>query len=349
MFDRLRALNEATLAWLQGLIEARADRGVPRETHGDLRLSHVYRLPDRSPPGDLVIVDAIEFNPGLRYADPVSDAAFLAMDLAAKGRRDLARLFADAFLEASGDEEGRALLPFYTSYRAAVRAKVGGITVGSAEVSEAERAAALASARSHWLLALGALEDPGETPCLVLVGGLPGAGKSTLSAGLAGRAGFQVIRTDVVRKELAGSVAPSGFGQGLYTRDRTAATYDACRERALAAVFDGGRVIVDASFREEAHRRAFLDAAREWGVPCVLIFCRTDEETTRRRIAARAGQGDASDADFAVYQRARELWEPDSPETAPFTRTIDTTAGAPAALDAALVVLREFGLFPNRH
>ena len=33
------------------LIEARAARGVPRDTHGDLRLDHVYSFPDREPPG----------------------------------------------------------------------------------------------------------------------------------------------------------------------------------------------------------------------------------------------------------------------------------------------------------
>ena len=37
----------------------------------------------------------------------------------------------------------------------------------------------------------------------MLVGGLPGTGKSTLAAGLAAEAGFHVIRSDVVRKELA--------------------------------------------------------------------------------------------------------------------------------------------------
>src|SRR5262249_9583209 len=155
------------------------------------------------------------------FADPVADMAFLAMDLAFHGRRDLARAFAEAYFQASGDEGGRALLPLYTAYRAAVRGKVEGLELSQKEVPAAERAAALARARAHWLLALGELEEPDRRPCLVLVGGLPGAGKSTLARGLAERAGFAVIRSDVVRKELAAasglSIGPSPFGEGLYS------------------------------------------------------------------------------------------------------------------------------------
>src|SRR5581483_5607276 len=38
VFDRLRALTEEALNHLRPLIEARAQRGVPRDTHGDLHL-----------------------------------------------------------------------------------------------------------------------------------------------------------------------------------------------------------------------------------------------------------------------------------------------------------------------
>jgi aminoglycoside phosphotransferase family enzyme len=126
VFDRLQRLQEAWLARLRPIIEARAARGVPRDTHGDLHLDHVYYFPDRQPPDDLVIIDCIEFSERFRHADPVADMAFLAMDLAFRGRRDLARVLSDAYFQARDDEEGKALLPFYTAYRAAVRAKVEG-------------------------------------------------------------------------------------------------------------------------------------------------------------------------------------------------------------------------------
>src|SRR5262249_48812105 len=68
VFGRLRELNEQALARLRPLMEARAARGVPRDTHGDLHLDHVYLFPERPPPGDLVVIDCIEFNERFRFA-----------------------------------------------------------------------------------------------------------------------------------------------------------------------------------------------------------------------------------------------------------------------------------------
>lgn len=161
-FERLRGLNEGALCRLRPLIESRAARGVPRDTHGDMRLGHVYLFPERPPPEDMVFIDCIEFNERYRYADPVADMAFLVMELKAAGRGDLARAFAGEYFRASADQEGRALLPFYVAYRAAVRAKVEGFKSAEAEVPGAERDAALAAARRLWLLALDELEWAGQ-------------------------------------------------------------------------------------------------------------------------------------------------------------------------------------------
>ncbi|NIP58098.1 MAG: phosphotransferase, partial [Gemmatimonadetes bacterium] len=182
---RLGRVLEARLEELGGLIEDRARRGVPRDTHGDLHLEHVYVLPDREPPGDLVVIDCIEFNERFRYSDPISDMAFLSMDLLFHGRPALERVFSGAYGDASDDGEGMALLPFYRSYRAAVRGKVEGMVTEEEEVPVDERRRAVGRARGHWLLALSELEAPGDRPALVLVGGLPGTGKSTLAEALA--------------------------------------------------------------------------------------------------------------------------------------------------------------------
>ena len=210
VLDRIRARTEETLSRLRPLIDSRAVRGMPRDTHGDLHLDHIYYFPDKEPPADLVIIDCIEFNERFRFTDPVADMAFAVMDLAFHGRRDLARAFAEAYFVAAEDEEGRALLPLYTSYRAMVRATVEGLLLAEQEVREADRDAARQKAKAHWLLALGELEEPGRKPCLSLVAGLPGSGKSTLAQGLAGKAGFSVIRSDVVRKELASQEPQTG-------------------------------------------------------------------------------------------------------------------------------------------
>jgi aminoglycoside phosphotransferase family enzyme/predicted kinase len=340
VFERLRALTEGALARLRPLIDSRAARDLPRDTHGDLRLSHVYLFPDRPPPDDVVIIDCIEFNERFRYADPVADIAFLCMDLTSVGRRDLAEAFAAAYFAASGDAEGRALLPFYTAYRAAVRAKVEGLEAAQAEVPEAERTEAREKARARWLLALGELEAPSRRPGLVLVGGLPGSGKSTLARGLAERASFGVVRSDVVRKELAGDAAERAT---LYTPEWTERTYAECLRRAEGLLLEGRRVIVDATFREAGRRRTFLAAATGLGVQGLLLVCRASPGVTRERLAAR--HGDVSDADWSVHLDLAARWEAPGPQTRPSLREVDTGGEREQALAAALRALADAGLW----
>jgi aminoglycoside phosphotransferase family enzyme/predicted kinase len=349
VYPRLRTLTEETLNRLLPLIEQRADRDVPRDTHGDLHLDHVYLFPDRKPPDDLIIIDCIEFNERFRFADPVADMAFLFMDLLYHGRSDLARVFADSYFRASGDEEGRALLPFYTAYRAAVRAKVEGFELSEKEIPAAERNDARARARAHWLLALGELETPSRKPCLVLGGGLPGTGKSTLAQALVERAGFGLIRSDLVRKELAGLAesdrVSAPFGEGLYSPEWNERTYAECLRRAESLLFEGKRVLVDASFREEKRRRAFLEAAAGLGTPGVFFLCKAEPDTVRNRIKDR--RNDASDADWNIYQKAAGTWQQPGPLTAQKMWEISSDGSREQAVSEALDVLRRLQLLES--
>jgi aminoglycoside phosphotransferase family enzyme/predicted kinase len=346
VFERLRQLTEAQLQTWAPLIEARAARGVIRDTHGDLRLDHVYLFPDQSPPGDVIILDCIEFNERFRFADPVADIAFLVMDLQFHGYRDLARLFAEAYAAAADDTEGSQLLHLYTAYRAVVRGKVEGFKLKEREVSASEQKIALGHAHAHWLLALGELAAPAERPCLVLVGGLPGSGKSTLARGLAERAGFTVLRSDVIRKELAGLVpeaaAPADWKEDLYAADWTERTYRTCLRRSEELLFAGQRVLVDASFRREQDRRSFLEAAQHWGVPGLFLICHVPPDIARQRLHARTG--DASDADWNVHAQLAQEWEPGGPTTAATTYNLMTDASPDAVLRQALARLRRAGL-----
>lgn len=347
--DRMRELSEEALAGLRDLIEDRARRDVPRDTHGDLHLDHVYLFRDREPPEDLIVLDCIEFNERFRYGDPVSDAGFLVMDLAFEGRRDLADRFADAYVRASGDEEGRRLLPFYAAYRAAVRGKVEGMAVEDPDMPEEEREPALQRARAHWLLALGELEPPDRRPCLVLLGGLPGTGKTTLARELAKTAGFRVVSSDRTRKELAGlppdADAAAEFGEGIYTPEWSDRTYAACRDAARRGLFRGERVLVDASFRSDERRRAFLETGRRWGVPVLWLVCRADEATVRERL--RAPRGGSTDAGWEIYRRAAESWDEPGEEMRRVMRTVSTDGPRATARDRALAHLREAGLRPD--
>ncbi len=342
----LQSLTREVLARLRPTIEARADRGLPCDTHGDLRPGHVYFFPDRQPPADILVVDCIEFNERFRYADPIADMAFLVMGLVRAGHADLAADFAEAYFEAAGDAEGRDLLPFYVSYRAAVRGKVDGMLAADQEVPQHDRDVALSKARGFWLVAMGALAPAGRRPCMILIAGLPGTGKSTLAADLAGPADLEVLRSDVVRKELAGEDVSTSraddYEQGLYSPEWNERTYAELLRQTECRLFEGRRVAVDASFRDEAQRQRFIEAAVRWGVPVVLFVCQTDADVIRARLAGRTG--DASDADWSVYREAAADWDEAGALTRRALVSIDTAGPREQSLRTAMDVLKQRGV-----
>ncbi|MGC8639692.1 MAG: AAA family ATPase [Isosphaeraceae bacterium] len=346
VFQRLTELTEHALEALRPEIESRLERGLPCDTHGDLRLDHVYVFPNRPPPEDVVIIDGIEFNETFRAGDPVVDMAFLVMELVANDHRELAEVFRNAYVSASGDFHSARLLRFYVAYRAMVRGKVNGVKATEIEIPEADRARAHGRAQRHWLVALGALEAPGDRPCLVLVGGLPGTGKTRLARELAAEAHFQRIRSDQVRKELAEAegeaIGPRGFEDGIYSPEWTDRTYQTCQDRAERELFEGRRVVVDATFGREAWRQSFLQLARRLGVPGILLLCEASPSVVKSRLDAR--RHDLSDADWTVHQQAARQWEPPGPESCREMHRINTAGSPDPAVAGALEILRKLEL-----
>jgi uncharacterized protein len=298
-FDLIDRFNRNFVTTHRELMERRLREGMVREGHGDLRAEHIY-IDDH-----IDIVDCVEFSEGFRYADVASDLAFLLMDLDRLGAPAAGHQLLTAYLQATGDSQLPKLLNFYKCHRAVVRGKVASIKARGAEVPDAQQRAARATARNYFASARGYAKA--GSPSLIVVCGLPATGKSTIALALAERSGFELFNSDVIRKRLAGRApadrAAADYGAGIYSRELTAATYQALLDEASRALRAGNGAIIDATFKDVAERERLRDLARRMGAPIAFAECVLVAEQARRRLAERAARPDAvSDANWDIYK-----------------------------------------------
>jgi aminoglycoside phosphotransferase family enzyme/predicted kinase len=304
-FDAVRSWQLERLARDATAFETRYEQARIRDGHGDLRLEHVYF--ERDEP---IVIDAIEFNERFRMADVAADVAFLAMELDARSRPDLAASFLAAFAREYDDYDLYAVLDFYLSYRAWVRGKVAsflavdqstGREKARRKSREAERLFALARAYSEPRVGVKAV---------VAVGGLIGAGKSTLADALGRSLGLPVIGSDRTRKALATVPATQPAPAHAYTAEFTRRTYDELFRRADVVLGSGRGVILDATFRDRDLRLAARELAHRHGRPFRFVEAICDDTTLRARLRARAAGVSVSDATEDLLDKFRREFEP---------------------------------------
>ena len=115
------ALLDALDAALQQhapLLMARAVGGHVVDGHGDLRPEHVCL---QAPP---VVIDALEFNAGLRAVDPFDELAFLGLECELAGAPWIGPRLMAACAATLGDTPPAALPHLYAAYRAQLRARL---------------------------------------------------------------------------------------------------------------------------------------------------------------------------------------------------------------------------------
>jgi len=314
------------LAGREALFAERVADHKIRDGHGDLLADDIYCLDD----GPRVL-DCIEFDDRLRYGDVLSDVAFLAMDLERLGAPGLAVSFLSWYREFADEHYPASLAEHYLAYRAHVRCKVACLRVTQGDETGADDAAALLE------LAADHLERTRVTAALV--GGLPGTGKSTLATALADRLGWSVVRSDEVRKDLAGlghgARAGAGYQEGIYSPANTQRTYREVLRRARVLLGRGESVLLDASWSSAAARDDASRMARETSAELHELRCVVPAEIAAHRLEARTASGrDASDATPTVAQRMRlgaDPWEQAIP--------IDTTDSLAEAVSAAMAAV----------
>jgi uncharacterized protein len=296
-----------------------------RDCHGDLHLEHICIMDSgtlldeaRGPgnyysPDDIIIFDCIEFNERFRYEDVASEVAFLAMDLDYNGYPDYADAFVSAYIRYSNDREIGSLQNFYKCYYAYVRGKVISFRLGDSSASQDDREEEITTASRYFDLAYtyaGRLEKP----TLILMAGLTGTGKTVRANSLAPRIGADIIRTDILRKEML-HIAPAdrhpeAFGEGIYRDDVTRKTYGRALELASEKLREGKSVIIDASYKSSADRQKALTAAAGLKADFFIIECICPENIIKERLALRASdKGEASDGRWEIYLAQKETFE----------------------------------------
>lgn len=305
--------------------EARVLAGRVRDGHGDLRLDQLY-LDDS---GAATILDCIEFNERFRYADVCADVAFLAMDLAARRRVDLAEGFLAAYARANNDYDLYPLEDFYASYRAYVRGKVATLLAADADASAEARRSAAADARRYFLLALAFKRRFLIHPVLVVAAGVIAAGKTTAARHIAAQLAAPVVSTDWTRKHLVGVESTTPLTEapwtGAYADATTSRVYTEVLRRAEAVLESGRPVVVDGSFRARAERRAVRQLAERLEVPFYLVECRATPEVCRERLRERARGPSVSDGRSDIFEDFLDRWEPVEELPAAEHLVIDTT------------------------
>ncbi|MDE2167073.1 MAG: AAA family ATPase [Alphaproteobacteria bacterium] len=279
--DRL----EVEFATHRSTIERRNRDGRVRRCHGDLHLRNICLLD-----GKPTLFDPIEFNDAIASIDVFYDLAFLLMDLIHRDRRDLAAQVFNRYLDVTGDAGGLGLVPLHLGMRAAVRAHV---TAAGGANDPALNYFRLAQALMHPV--------PSR---LIAIGGVSGAGKTTLAQAIApqvGRApGARVLRSDVIRKRLHGVAPERRLPTSAYDASTNIRVYHMLGREAATAIGDGQAVIADAAFLRADERAAIAAIANNAGVPFVGLWLDAPEAVLAQRLSTR--RGDASDADVAVLR-----------------------------------------------
>lgn len=294
---RLNAGSRALLERGGALLDARRDAGLVKLCHGDLHLRNIF-LADRGP----TIFDAIEFNDTFAVIDVFYDLAFLLMDLDRFDMRRLGSFVLNHYLDVTWDTQGLALLPLFLATRASIRAHVAtAMLAGSDDAAAKDRLAA--ESREYLAMALDYLDVPPTR--LIAVGGLSGSGKSRMARELApfvgSRPGARVVRSDVLRKRIAGVAPLVHLGPQGYTPEMTEKTYHALYAEVRGALATGHSVVADAVFARAEQREAVAEIAADIGVPFQGIWMEAPPEVMEHRVTKR--QRNVSDADAAVVRK----------------------------------------------
>ena len=224
--------------------------------------------------------------------DVIYDVAFTLMDLDVRGKSDLGNIFLNTYLEQTGDWQGVEVLPLYLCRQAYVRAKVTSFLLDDANISELDKQKAIASARDYYNLAWQYTRS--QSGQIILMAGLSGSGKTTKAKTIAPALNAIHIRSDAVRKHLAGIPLEQKAPEDIYSNDWTKKTYARLLELGILLAKQGFTIILDATYNRQKWREQVIQETNQHSLPLSIIYCHAPKEVLQKRLASR--ESDISDA-----------------------------------------------------
>jgi aminoglycoside phosphotransferase family enzyme/predicted kinase len=302
-FDGVAELAHRFLDHHEPLFERRLEEGMVRDGHGDLLAEDIFCLDDGPR-----ILDCLAFREDLRVGDVLLDIGFLVMDVHRCAGIDPAMKLLRWYQEFSNEHHPEPLAHHYVAYRAGVRAKVAQLRVEQGDASASGAVSELVMLCRHHL-------DASRSK-LVLVGGAPGVGKSTLAKEIGRQLEVAVLATDEIRKDVVGIErdrhAFAEPGHGIYEPERVAAVYDELLREATLVLEQGESVVLDASWTSSAERARAREIGQRLGAELVEIECRLalDQARTRlqQRLASSATLSDATPEVLEMLASTRDPW-----------------------------------------
>ncbi|MFC1800849.1 AAA family ATPase [Nanoarchaeota archaeon] len=147
---------------------------------------------------------------------------------------------------------------------------------------------------------------------LIMVCGLPGTGKSTVAKFIAEKIGAELLRTDVIRKELFSGKDYLEYGsENVSPEEERMVVYEEMFKHMVDLLKEGKNVILDGTFHKKEVRDKAFFMAKEVGVELEIIEIICPEELVKKGMAERIEkQEGASTAGFEIYLIYKKMFEP---------------------------------------